>query len=327
MSALLYPHLLEILACPRDGKALLEIPGFLVCPEDHRYAIVEGVPIMLRSDVPQTHIEAERALAIAEEGDKAVLPRIVVKANEVDPFVQNTIAATNGGMYIPLIGKLKEYPIPKLRMAQGNGALFLDVGCNWGRWCIAASRRGYRPVGIDPSLKSIRSAYRVTRQLGLQIPFVVGDGRYLPFADLIFDRVFSYSVLQHLSKENCLAVLREVRRVLKIEGQGMVQMPNVFGIRSFYNQLRRGFRPPEGFDVRYWTRKALLEAFSSAIGPSQLSVDGYFSLDAQISDIHLLPRRYRPIVYASEGLRKLSAKLPWMGFFADSLYVTAARCD
>ena len=153
MSALLYPHLLEILACPRDGKALREIPGFMVCPEDHRYAIVEGVPIMLRSDVPQTHIEAERALAIAEQGDKAVLPRIVVKANEVDPFVQNTIAATNGGMYIPLIGKLKEYPIPKLRMAQGNGALFLDVGCNWGRWSIAGARAGYSMSAATKPLK------------------------------------------------------------------------------------------------------------------------------------------------------------------------------
>jgi SAM-dependent methyltransferase/uncharacterized protein YbaR (Trm112 family) len=327
MSSLLSPILLQVLACPRDMKPLREVDGFLVCTNDHRYAIVEGIPILLVSEASQTHIEGERALAIAEGRDGSALPEIKVTGQEVDPFVQNTIAGTNGGFYIPLIGKLKKYPIPNLRLRPSKGELFLDVGCNWGRWCIAATRLGYRALGIDPSLKSIRAAYRIARQLGLEISFVVADARYLPFSASTFDYAFSYSVLQHFSKDNCLAALHEIRRVLKVGGRSLVQMPNAFGVRSLYIQLRRRFREPVDFEVRYWTPAELRHAFCSAIGPSELSVDGFFSLDAQISDVRMLPGRYRPVVYTSEALRRISTRMEWIGALADSLYVTATRAD
>ena len=327
MSSLLSPILLQILACPRDMKSLREVDGYLVCTNDHRYAIVEGIPILLVSEVSQTHIEGERALAIAEGRDGSTLPEIRVHGQEVDPFVQNTIAGTNGGFYIPLIGKLKKYPIPNLRLRPSRGELFLDVGCNWGRWCIAATRLGYRALGIDPSLKSIRAAYRIARQLGLEISFVVADARYLPFSASTFDYAFSYSVLQHFSKDNCLAALHEIRRVLKVGGRSLVQMPNAFGVRSLYIQLRRRFREPVDFEVRYWTPAELRHAFCRAIGPSELSVDGFFSLDAQISDVDMLPRRYRPVVYTSEALRRISTRMEWIRALADSLYVTATRAD
>src|SRR3954454_1364278 len=111
MSALLTPDLLRILVCPRDHKPLLESQQALCCPEGHRYAIVEGIPILLVSEANQTHIEADRALAIAEGRDQNPLPHIEIQGQEVDPFVQRSIAATNGAFYIPLIGNLKEYPV------------------------------------------------------------------------------------------------------------------------------------------------------------------------------------------------------------------------
>ena len=81
----------------------------------------------------------------------------------------------------------------------------------------------------------------------------MADGRFLPFPDGSFSRVFSYSVLQHLSKENVQIVLPEIRRVLKTGGEAMVQLPNVFGLRSLYHEIRRGFRETRDFEVRYWT--------------------------------------------------------------------------
>jgi SAM-dependent methyltransferase/uncharacterized protein YbaR (Trm112 family) len=325
MSSLLSPNLIDVLVCPRDRQALREVGDCLLCSDGHRYAIVEGIPILLVAEAAQTHIEADRALAIAEGRDLNPLPDIKVQGRAVDPFVQNAIAATNGGFYIPLIGKLKEYPIPILRLPPAHGESFLEIGCNWGRWCISATRLGYRAIGIDPSLKSIRAAYRVARQLDLPMSFVVADARFLPFSCSSFDHVFSYSVLQHLSKEDCKASLCEIARVLKPQGQSLVQMPNSHGVRNLYIQLRRGFRDPGGFGVRYWSPSELLQTFSEVIGPSSISVDGYFSLDPQISDIHMLPVRYRPFVLASETLRSLSKKMPSIGALADSLYVSAAR--
>jgi SAM-dependent methyltransferase len=203
--------------------------------------------------------------------------------------------------------------------------LFLEIGSNWGRWCIAAAQRGYRVVGIDPSLRSILAARRVARQLGVPALYLVADGRYLPFADATFQQVFSYSVLQHLSKQDVGTVLPEIRRVLQPSGRCLIQMPNVFGVRCLYHQARRGFRETRDFEVRYWTVPELKRVFGSAIGPSQVAVDGFFSLNPQISDVRLLPRRYRPIVHASEGLRQLSAAVPPLAYVADSLYVTSVR--
>jgi len=153
----------------------------------------------------------------------------------------------------------------------------------------------------------------------------VADGRYLPFPDQAFDQVFSYSVLQHLAREDVRLTLQEICRALRRGGKCQVQMPNVFGIRCLYHQARRGFRDGRDFEVRYWTPRALLSTFGAALGPARLSVDGYFSLNAQISDIRFLPRKYRALVRASEFLRKISEIFHPLAYVADSLYVTADR--
>jgi SAM-dependent methyltransferase/uncharacterized protein YbaR (Trm112 family) len=320
-------EMFDLLACPRDKLTLRQEGANLRCEHGHTYAVIEGVPILLVSEAAQTHIEGTRSLAVAETGDATSLPAFNVKAGDIDPFVGNVIGATNGSLYQHLVGNLKEYPIPRLRLPSGENKLFLEVGCNWGRWCIAAARAGYRPVGIDPSLKAIRAANRVAMQLGVEAMYLVADGRYLPFHDRIFDQAFSYSVLQHLSKQDTRNTLTEVRRTLNVGGSALVQMPNVFGMRCLYHQVRRGFRETRDFEVRYWRPAELLSAFSAAIGPSRLSVDGYFSLNVQPSDIHLLPARYRALVRTSEALRRLSDKVPLLAKIADSLYISARRVD
>lgn len=320
-------QLCDLLACPRDKEALRRDENHLACRRGHRYAVIDDVPILLVSEAEQTHIEGTRALAVAESGDATDLPRFQLAAGEIDPFVRNSIGATNGGLYQHLVGNLKEYPIPRLRLPAGTGKLFLEVGCNWGRWCIAAARLGYRVVGIDPSLRSILAARRVARQLGVEAVYIVADGRYLPFRDGGFDQIFSYSVLQHLSKENACSALSEIRRTLNTGGNALVQMPNTFGMRCLYHQARRGFRQTRDFEVRYWRPAELLSTFTDRIGPSQLSVDGFFSLNVQPSDLHLMPWRYRALVQTSEKLRWMSQHVPALINFADSLYISAQRAD
>src|SRR5271165_2129516 len=222
--------LLRLLVCPRDHQVLEEQDRHLLCPSGHRYPIVEGIPILLLAENPQTHIEGTRSLQAGASGE-ARSARLASQPGEIDPFVQHIIAATNGMFYIRLVGKLTDYPIPHLRLPPGDGKRFLEIGCNWGRWCVAAARMGYRPVGIDPSLKGIRAARHVAQQLGIEAHYVVADGRYLPFASGTFDQVFSYSVLQHLSKQNARLTLQEAARALCPGGGFLVQMPNCFGIR------------------------------------------------------------------------------------------------
>ncbi len=319
------PRLQEILVCPRDKLSLQTEPGWLSCSNGHRYRVIEGIPILLLHETEQTHNEGTRALAVAEAGDASQLEDFPVGPGEIDPFVTNWIGATNGSFYQHLVGQLNDYPIPGLRLPPGQGKLFLEIGCNWGRWCIAAARLGYRPVGIDPSLRGILAARRVARQLGIEADYLVGDGRYLPFPDGIADLIFSYSVLQHLSKQNVRSILGEIHRVLRPGGLCQAQLPNMFGIRCLYHQVRRGFRETRDFEVRYWTPWGLKSAFRTEVGPSRVLVDGYFSLNPQIEDLRFLPGKYRALVRISEALRKLSRSFPPLLYVADSLCVEATR--
>src|ERR1700751_2869010 len=73
-TTLKHTDLLRLLVCPRDKKDLSHRGTHLICPQGHQYAVVDGVPILLVSDVEQTHIEGTRALVVAETGDPSSLP-------------------------------------------------------------------------------------------------------------------------------------------------------------------------------------------------------------------------------------------------------------
>ncbi len=317
------------LVCPIDKTPLTADGHWLVSTAGRRYPVINGIPVLLRADVVQTAWWAQKSLDDAQAMAEGRLPMPNMSVPElgvIDPWVQEIVAATCGNLYKPLIGHLHSYPIPDLRLPSAHGEIFLELGCNWGRWLIAAARKGYTPIGIDPSLEAVLSARRVATQLGLPIGLVVADARYLPFRSEAVDVVFSYSVLQHFSKANAVLALSEANRVLCPAGRALIQMPNRYGVRNIYNLARRGFSEGSEFNVRYWTVHELKRAFTQAIpGCQSVSVDGYFGLGIQANDRLMLPRRYRSVVSASEALRKASLHLPFLKYFADSLYIETIK--
>jgi SAM-dependent methyltransferase len=296
--------------CPRDRAPLEREVDELVCAAGHRYAVVDGTPVLLVAEEEPTHAACHVSLA----------PRAA--ADDPDALVQDVIAATCGNLYRHLIGNVTRYPIPELRLPDGAGRRFLEVGCNWGRWCVSAARRGYEVVGVDPSLVAIRAAKRVAEQLGIEATYVVADARHLPFAGDTFDVVFSYSVFQHFARDDAVASFDEVGRVVRPDGLAMLQMANVWGARSLWNQLReRRFREPRDlFDVRYWGPRELQGELTRRVGPTEIAADGFFTLNPQMTDLELFPRRYRAVVRTSEALRRASERVRPLRYAADSLY-------
>jgi SAM-dependent methyltransferase/uncharacterized protein YbaR (Trm112 family) len=316
------------LVCPRD-KTKLELKNErLICSLTHSYPVFDGIPVMLIEETEPTHgyitSTLEKVSRTANE-DRFVEEAAQNFDEQVDKFVQGEIVNTCGNLYFPVLNNLNRYPIPELRLAAGNGASFLDVGCNWGRWSVSAAQKGYKPVGLDPSLDSVLAARRVAKQLNVEADFVCGDARFLPFADDSFDVVFSYSVYQHFSKENARISFAENARVLKSGGTTFVQMPNKYGIRQFYNHWRSGFTEGDGFEVRYWSPNELMQEFTKTFGATTLTVDGFFGLGIQKSDADLLPLKYKLVVYSSEILRKTSEKLPFIKKAADSVYLESVN--
>jgi hypothetical protein len=137
--------------------------------------------------------------------------------------------------------------------------------------------------------------------------------------------VFSYSVVQHFEKAGASLAFSAAGRVLNEGRFGMIQMANMFGVRSLYYQMRRGFRSARDFEVRYWLPGEMKAAVNRSIGPAEPSVDGYFSLNPQPSEAHLLPWRFRWVVRISEFMRVVSSHLALLKCLADSVYVVAFK--
>ena len=244
----------------------------------------------------------------------------------VESRVSFLVAGTNGLAYRHLTdGKLAECPIPEIRLPQANGDVLLDIGCGWGRWSVAAGRLGYRPVGIDPRFGTIQVARRLARELGIKADFVVGDARALPFRDGSIDIVYSYSVLQHFSTPDVETTATEICRVLRPGGKSLIQMATVFGIRCLYHQARRLFREARGFEVRYRKISELRNLFTSRVGFSRLSVDCFFGLGIQESDIRMMPPHMRIVFRASGLLRRASMAIPQLLYVADSVYIESHK--
>lgn len=314
------------LACPVDKQRLELASGELSCPNGHRYPMVAEVAVLLRHDVDDSHPYFDETRQAARGGVSESDSPPEAKSGGVDPFVQQEIVKTNGILYRNALGALGRYPIPKIPLPEGSQAHLLDVGCNWGRWSMAASRRGYRAIGIDPSLAAVQAAYRVSREINAAADFVVGDGRNLPFPDHSFDVVFSYSVLQHFSKDDARDSIREAARVTRPGGTVLIQLANLFGVRQLYNQARDLARHEQGqFRVRRWTPREMLSAFNELVGPSRLSADGFFSLNAQATDMDLMSTFPKMVVRSSETLKALAARFHPLSLLADSVFIEATR--
>lgn len=334
---------LENLACPRTHTPLFESVEGLVSPAGTVYPVVEGIPILLRDDVAQTiglaRASLDRAsgrlidqrapdlflesLGMSEEEKVGVLDLARRPDNLIDPVVSYLVGATNGIAYKHLIGRLNHYPIPSFPL-EGNGQL-LDLGCSWGRWTLAAAKRGFDVVGLDPSLGALMAAKRVSGSLGIRARYICGDARFLPFRDESFDAVFSYSVLQHLSETDVELALQDIARVLRPGGVSLIQMPNKIGMRCLYHQARRGFRAPIEFEVRYWSMRELHETFGRFLGEPTAYVDCFFGLGLQKADLDLMPISHRALIGLSETLKGMSKAIPMLIRFADSVFLLSRK--
>jgi 2-polyprenyl-3-methyl-5-hydroxy-6-metoxy-1,4-benzoquinol methylase/uncharacterized protein YbaR (Trm112 family) len=311
--------MIERLACPRDRAALRSKGDMLVCEQGHEYPYVDGIAVLVVDDELEPTQPGYWARPEQIEAVRRAEPP-PVEGDGVDPYVAELIVGTHGNLYRRLSRGMRRYPIPHFPLPSGAGKTLLDIGCNWGRWSIAATRAGYEVIGIDPSFEAIVAARRIARQLKANARYVVADARRLPFPDGSFDVVFSYGVLQHFSKPDVAVSVREIARVLDPGGYSWVQMPNAYGARNLYQLARRRFREGDAFEVRYWTPEQLRRTFGQ-IGPTELTTDGFLTLNPQASDLDLLPGHLRLLVQGSELLRRASGRVRALSTVADSVNV------
>jgi SAM-dependent methyltransferase len=108
-----------------------------------------------------------------------------------------------------------------VRMAEIQaGQRILDLGAKRGR-LAAAIGPDVAYVGLDLSSENVEAA----QAAGLDVR--LGDvGGSLPFGAAEFDRVFCLELLEHVPEP--LALLREIRRVLREDGRAVVSVPSPY---------------------------------------------------------------------------------------------------
>jgi len=92
--------------------------------------------------------------------------------------------------------------------------LILDVGCGDGRHTILIERNGGRAIGIDLSKNMIEEA----RSLYPDGDFRKMDMRRLLFGNNSFEGIWASGSIYHVTKSEARKVIREFRRVLKVDG-------------------------------------------------------------------------------------------------------------
>ncbi len=114
----------------------------------------------------------------------------------------------------------------------------LDLCCGQGRHVLELARRGYRNLwGVDRSHYLISRARRVAAQNGHNVRFSEGDARKLRFAENKFDVIYlagnSFGYFE--SVDDDIAVLRELRRLLKPGGQLLIDFTDGDYLREHYD--------------------------------------------------------------------------------------------
>lgn len=118
----------------------------------------------------------------------------------------------------------------------------LDIGCGVGTFAFHTAKKGAISFGIDYSYQSIEMAIKLVKKFNVakSARFLVGNGFVLPFRDCSFDKVMALDFIEHITFDEKDKFLREMYRVLKPRGIGVIFTPN--GVREKIGKVYWRFR-------------------------------------------------------------------------------------
>lgn len=110
-------------------------------------------------------------------------------------------------------------------IGRGSGKA-LEVGCGEGRISRELTALGYHVTATDIVAKFVE----IAQQADSAHEYAVADARDLPFGDSSVDLVMAYNVLMDV--EDVPATLKEIRRVLRPDGQLFISLVHPFRDRG-----------------------------------------------------------------------------------------------
>jgi ubiquinone/menaquinone biosynthesis C-methylase UbiE/uncharacterized protein YbaR (Trm112 family) len=181
------PTLLPLLCCPTDHASLeLRENGLLCAQCGTQYPICDGYAELL----PRTEYEHTTQYAEAEGGQ-------ILDYRE---FGQPLLSA-----------QVKNNVLNEFLDLQPNDVV-LDLGCGNGKFAYWNRNK------VGTMLAADLAPWFADRALQ-ELPLLRADLRALPIRDGVLDKVFSIDVLEHLTLDDIVRVLKQAHRVLKPRGR------------------------------------------------------------------------------------------------------------
>jgi 2-polyprenyl-3-methyl-5-hydroxy-6-metoxy-1,4-benzoquinol methylase len=178
------------------------------------------------------------------------------------------------------------------RVAPGPGRL-LEIGVGHGGFLRQAREQGWDAVGLDVSQWA---AAEVSSRVG--VPVIVGTVADAGFSSGAFDLVHMSHVLEHVPDP--LALLGDVKRVLKPSGHVIIEVPNELeNLYTWWRLRSRTARPYPVPSTHLWFFSA--RTLQRAVRAAGFEIDGARTF-RDVSDARPLRRLGKRIVSAVERL-------------------------
>lgn len=105
------------------------------------------------------------------------------------------------------------------RWKQADFHKILDFGCGLGRHSVYFAKEGFDVTAFDLSPEAVENLKKWSEREKLPIDVRAADMLELPYADHSFDCLFAYHVISHTDTKGIQIILKEIRRVLKKDGE------------------------------------------------------------------------------------------------------------
>jgi SAM-dependent methyltransferase len=138
--------------------------------------------------------------------------------------------------------ELEDYRFDKLEylprivnFAGYRGMRLLEVGCGVGTDLVRFAKGGALVTGIDLAGQAVKLCRRNLAANGVSGVIQIMNGEQMTYADSTFDVVYAHGVLQYTPDPD--AMVKEIHRVLKPDGQAIVMVYNRYSWLSFMSRL------------------------------------------------------------------------------------------
>ncbi|MGF1482313.1 MAG: class I SAM-dependent methyltransferase [Cyanophyceae cyanobacterium] len=111
-------------------------------------------------------------------------------------------------------------------LALEGGMSVLDLACGHGRITNRLAQRGGEMTGLDVTPLFLERARQDTEQMGVEVEYVEGDMRSLPWTERFDCIVNWFTAYGYFNDKDNRRVLAEVYRALKPGGKFLIEHPN-----------------------------------------------------------------------------------------------------